>query len=441
MWYSLLFFTFITLFFIQLPYSKGKVYEGEILATLDEFVELTSFYYGTNVATDGSVGSLSVDLYNYDPSITIAIYNDQPFSWPNITQNEDNCTFLTSLHDDRHHPHNPAIFIRSGDQLPSFTIQIPASSIPRQWYIAAVHCDSHVGHATFHISMLNHGGWWTRQFSWDHRGILQVYLIFFLCFTLLWIIYAWYVIWPLKQARAIFPIVKLLSASLGTAWACLCFGMIHLSLFASDGIGSPGAEILSSFSSIISQLLFMILIILIAKGWVIHVPYIPERRQVGFFMGLYILQFFVLILWDMAKNGRTPIHHVFSPQMLFILFLRFVLFAWFLVSVIQTYRTVTGDHMRQHFYLKFGLVFSVWFLSFPFILLLLTAMHPWVRIPVVIALDSLVDLSAYTVFVSIVWPSTLSKYQNRIGLNTTTQYTVEENSRDLPGGMAPYDAL
>ena len=99
------------------------------------------------------------------------------------------------------------------------------------------------------------------QFSSDKQDLLQVYLGLLLLYTILM---------PLQMRAAMMQdhaISRLLAFGLTTQFTALFLISIHYSLFAANGSGITIFAMIGEVLEIISDSLFMLLLLLLAMGW------------------------------------------------------------------------------------------------------------------------------------------------------------------------------
>eukprot|EP00296_Roombia_truncata_P008223 JP446700.1.p4 GENE.JP446700.1~~JP446700.1.p4 ORF type:complete len:87 (+),score=28.59 JP446700.1:434-694(+) len=71
------------------------------------------------------------------------------------------------------------------------------------------------------LAFYNPGGFWQRQFSIEEQGLLQMYVFYFLLYSVVGVIYAKGSILPLYRTQAIHPMVVVLVAAFSTEWFAL----------------------------------------------------------------------------------------------------------------------------------------------------------------------------------------------------------------------------
>ena len=101
------------------------------------------------------------------------------------------------------------------------------------------------------------------QFSSDKQDLFQVYLALLIVYTVLMPI-QFYAAW--KQEHAI---SQLLAAGISSQFLALLLISIHFSLYAASGSGIAFFAVLGEVLEIISESLFMLLLLLLAMGWAI----------------------------------------------------------------------------------------------------------------------------------------------------------------------------
>lgn len=135
------------------------------------------------------------------------------------------------------------------------------------------------------------------QFSYDQQNILEQCLIFF-------VIYIFLVPIQIHGSRAqSHPVTKLFTMSIILEFISICFILIHLLRFASNGQGNEGLKMTGDVFDILSRTSFMLILLLLAKGWAVtrlEISSLSWFALIVIWMS-YLTLNFVLYVWNMTE--------------------------------------------------------------------------------------------------------------------------------------------
>lgn len=191
-----------------------------------------------------------------------------------------------------------------------FTFRIQDLYQARFWYMSLVACRRNVSTCSmdyvedlqgldifYDIHLVNgnpaarHKNLFKYEFSSDQQDLLEVYLVLLLVYTVLTPLQlhaAW------KQQH---PITRLLAADLTVQYVALIFTNLHFGLFAANGQGVEAFAVMGEVLEIISQSLFMLLLLLLAMGWAITRQELTCKFSFFTLWSLYTLLSCLLYIW------------------------------------------------------------------------------------------------------------------------------------------------
>ena len=106
-----------------------------------------------------------------------------------------------------------------------------------------------------HINPFEH------QFSFELHDIFELYLSFFIFYTFLIPVQCY----ALSTQKHALPL--LLTVCMCLEYVGVIFNFIHVTKFAVDGIGISALRVVGNFIDMIAQCFFMLLLLLVVKGW------------------------------------------------------------------------------------------------------------------------------------------------------------------------------
>lgn len=134
------------------------------------------------------------------------------------------------------------------------------------------------------------------QFSFEDHDLVESYAVFFLLYIIIipvWL-YAYF-----KQKHAI---TKILTASICLEFIGISSNLLHWIIFSANGVGFYVISVIGNAIDMISECLFMLTLLLIAKGWTITKMEITGKPIVFSIWGLYTILNCVLFFWNLVST-------------------------------------------------------------------------------------------------------------------------------------------
>ncbi|KAL0858794.1 hypothetical protein ABMA27_011260 [Loxostege sticticalis] len=281
------------------------------------------------------------------------------------------------------------------------------SARERWWFIAISNCDSSKGlDVRYKFLMTNgpDGDFWHQHFSADEFYVLPVLLAYTFAYVIVMIAVVMCSV-ELKCRHLLHSTYKLFLGSI----AAQHFGVLLQALayirYAVNGVGSYSLKTTGLFFTGISETTFLLLLILMAKGYTIT----RGRLKVGFtvkltiFMCCYIVTYIVLFVYQAKAFDPGEVLYLYeSPAGYSIIVLRIL--AW-CVFAYSTFFTVRKYPEKNTFYCPFFICGTLWFYAGPlFILTANSYIDKWVRESVVIAVLLLITFNGHIMFLLLTLP-------------------------------------
>ena len=134
------------------------------------------------------------------------------------------------------------------------------------------------------------------QFSFEDHDLVESYAVFFLLYII--IIPVWFYAY-IKQKHAI---TKILTASICLEFIGISLNLLHWIIFSVNGVGFYVISVIGNALDMISECLFMLTLLLIAKGWTITKMEITGKLIVFSIWGLYTILNCVLFFWNLVST-------------------------------------------------------------------------------------------------------------------------------------------
>jgi cbb3-type cytochrome oxidase subunit 3 len=189
---------------------------------------------------------------------------------------------------------------------------------------------------------------------------------------------------------------------------------VHYAIYSKNGVGSGFLHFVGSAWDFGGELIMMVLLILIASGWGITFPtisHIQDRKVVlgisfGIFSAIYISMFF----WSaFGLDPATTVYVYASTPGVIILVMRSIAMLFFAFCLWRTYKQ-ENDEGKRNFYLRFGIVFGIWFLSLPFLAIIGQGIHAYKRAKIIYGLYNTNQAIFLSILGYLLWPSVVAKY-------------------------------
>lgn len=388
----------VVLFFLCAGVVDAK-YVSKKIKTKDKFTFFGKFTFDTS----GPGHLLFTPASNQASQLQIATFNDEANSWPKVWHSSLSCEEMLKKS-------SRYFQVMSGVE---FNLTINDHTRPHAWYLAVANCagTEYELDMTAKFLQFEHGV--KQQFSFEQQGLIWAYLFYFLLFTLFVLVHLWGD-YQLFKSQSLHPIIRLMTISLVLQLFSLMCIFIHYAAYAGNGIGAPALQVIGNMLDMLSTVLFMFLLILIAKGWGITFPslsHIQDQRLVlAGALVLFFVMYVILFFWQelgLSPASDTVIYQS-APGFIYLV-VRLLTMGYFIFCLVKTFREDT-DSSKRTFYVIFGTSFSLWFVSIVLLVLVSFATSPWYRIKIIVPTYLSITAIAYGILIFLLWPSTVSKY-------------------------------
>ncbi|XP_022242970.1 uncharacterized protein LOC106460515 isoform X2 [Limulus polyphemus] len=186
--------------------------------------------------------------------------------------------------------------------------------------------------------------------------------------------------------------------------------LIHMIKFAFDGMGIEALSIAGEVVRLFAQSLFMLLLLLIAKGWAITRPELTWKPVLFCVWLLYTFVDVLLYVWNMTEVDVIEDIDEYQtfPGWIIIIF-RLIIMTWFLYELRST-MLEENDRAKLRFYLHFGAGILVWFVYLPIVALIALQVSALWRQKLLLGITSSADFLAYAIMTHLLWPTRSEQY-------------------------------
>ncbi|KAK2088577.1 hypothetical protein P7K49_034484 [Saguinus oedipus] len=254
----------------------------------------------------------------------------------------------------------------------------------RWWYIALSKCGGDGLQLEYEMVLTNGKSFWTRHFSADEFGGGGVQT-------------TWMVVLEDSDAPELLSILSslpILPPVLSLLFFCIYWGQ-----YATDGIGNESVKILAKLLFSSSFLIFLLMLILLGKGFTVTRGRISHAGSVklSVYMTLYTLTHVVLLIYEAEFFDPGQVLYTYeSPAGYGLIGLQVAAYVWFCYAVLISLRHFPE---KQPFYVPFFAAYTLWFFAVPVMALIANFGIPkWAREKIVNGIQLGIHLYAHGVF-------------------------------------------
>lgn len=287
-----------------------------------------------------------------------------------------------------------------------------SSTRAKWWFIAIGNCPSKKGLSiVYSLHMMNgeDDEILYHENSADQFYILPIVITFFLMYMILGAISS-AVGYVLSTQQLFHTTYKMYIFSIYTN----CFGLFVLVIgwgkYANTGYEENGAWLAGRLFQSISDIAFVLMLLLMANGYTIVRGKLSTKLSVALalFFCLFTLTYAVLFIYEAEVFDPGKVLYIYeSPAGYGLIALRLVGWTFFCVSLIINLVT----HSRKTwFYVPFFIYYTIWFWAGPItILIAMFVINLWVREQVVVGVSNFVTLCGHIFFLLITRPGAANK--------------------------------
>ncbi|KAL5286427.1 hypothetical protein ACFFRR_007824 [Megaselia abdita] len=260
------------------------------------------------------------------------------------------------------------------------------------------------------------------QFSFDKQNLLEMYLIFLLVYIVLVPIQ----IYAVRLQKH--PVTKLFTISLVAEFVSLIFETVHFGYYAVNGIGDTDFETAGDILDIFSRTTFMLILLLLAKGWAVTRQQISRSGWI-ILMSIWIpyCAFHVLLyIWDRTEVDIMSDSDEYQtwPGWI-VLILRTSFMMWFLYELRNTMK-YEHSTKKLDFLLHLGASSLVWFIYLPIVAIVALQVNAMWRYKLLLGITNSADCLAYCVMTGLLWPNRAGQYLLLAGPNFSAMDELDE---------------
>ncbi|CAH4036308.1 unnamed protein product [Pieris brassicae] len=281
------------------------------------------------------------------------------------------------------------------------------SARERWWFIAISNCDSPKGlDVKYKFLMTNgpEGDFWHRHFSADEFYVLPILLSYTFAYIIVMVAVVMCSV-ELRSRHLLHSTYKLFLISIVVQHCGVMLQTLANIRYASNGVGAPNSKIIGQFLCGISEATFLLLLILLAKGYTVT----RGRLKVGFtvkltvFMCLYVLTYVVIFIYQARAFDPGEVLYLYESLAGYALIVLRI--SGWCAFAYATYFTARKYPEKNMFYCPFFICATLWFYAGPlFILTANSYIDKWVRESVVTAVLLFITFCGHVMFLLLTLP-------------------------------------
>uniref|UniRef100_A0A8C5DKQ7 Intimal thickness related receptor IRP domain-containing protein n=1 Tax=Gouania willdenowi TaxID=441366 RepID=A0A8C5DKQ7_GOUWI len=268
----------------------------------------------------------------------------------------------------------------------------------RWWYIALSKCGGDGLQLEYEMKLTNGQSFWTQHFSADQFGILETNITFLVIFFMVFLL-SCYFAYNLKGRQLLHTTYKMFMTAAGLEVLSLLFHCVYWGLYATDGVGTGSLKLLGKFLFSVSFLVFLLMLILLGKGFTVTRARISHSGSVklSVYMTVYTITYVVLFIYEAEFFDPGEVLYAYdSPAGYGLMGLQLVAYVWFCYAVLVSLKHYPE---KQPFYVPFFTTYTLWFFAVPVMALIANFGIPrWAREKIVNGIQLGIHLYAHIVF-------------------------------------------
>ncbi|XP_077564970.1 transmembrane protein 145-like isoform X2 [Haemaphysalis longicornis] len=405
--------TVILVLYLATTSSECKIVQGT-LRTTENWAFLTRFCF---LSQQGHfIYELNYPV-EYGPQ-NLLLYYDEKHQWPAVYKKPKSCEQKESVLNSAH-----GQIVNLTDRYEWSQCEITEgayncsaqrrfkSARERWWFIAVSNCNTTKGlYLNYILKLYNDDdNFWYRHFSADEFYILHTDIGAFFVYIILFVT-SCYGACVLYSRSYLHTTYKMFMVSVLCELLSLLCMVTYYAMYADDGIGIAQLKLLGRVLSSVSTLVFLLLLILVAKGYTVTRGRLKPgtSAKIGTFMTLYVVVYSALFIYERQYFDPGEVLYLYeSPAGYGIVALRLIGWGWF---VYATVFTLLHYPEKTAFYTRLFLLYTIWLLSAPVIILIAAFVVPkWMREKVINVVEIMVIFFAHVVFLVLTRPSKANK--------------------------------
>ncbi|RWS11409.1 transmembrane protein 145-like isoform X1 [Dinothrombium tinctorium] len=276
----------------------------------------------------------------------------------------------------------------------------------RWWYLAVSNCKSNKGlRLKYSIIMINNQSQFLKHFSADQYYIIHTDLTFLGLYIVLFIVCC--VQSYFLSARRLFHVTyKLYLLSVIYELTGISFLCAYYLIYAQNGQAANGYLVTGKGFNAMSSVIFLLLLILLSKGYTVTRARLKSfsSATIAVFITIYFTIYALLFLFENLFFDPGEVLYtyesIFGYGLIVLRLIGLIAFTYF------SYKTVLLYPSKKGFFIILYIMYCVWFVSIPIVIIMATTSIPkYMREQVVNGFELGVAFRAHLFFMAITWPT------------------------------------
>ncbi len=246
------------------------------------------------------------------------------------------------------------------------------------------------------VHWLNPGTYFRAEYSYDEQTIMETHLVGLFFYSIFALVIVGASIAMLIK-KTFHWIVRIFNISFFALFFSIFFVWLHYTIYGVDGVGVYEFKEFGLVLQLVSELLFILVLFLIANGWTISQLFIRAKNiMFGFILTLAVV-YSCLYIWSNILVSRFATDYIFMEVPgIIVALLRLPCIVFFLYLGISSI-VKERNTKKKIYYGVFCGIFTLWFLILPMIIILAYAVTPTWRAKVIQNVVMFVNLFAYVI--------------------------------------------
>lgn len=289
----------------------------------------------------------------------------------------------------------------------------------RNWFVVLANCKDASGvHNVENVKYSTHftninRSWWNREFGANQAGMQTLYLCFSMIYLPFMCIHFIGVAELSTKLEYVHPMVKLFAVVVFLQSVTILSNLAFWGAFVQNGKGLAVALPLAELVDCLTRTIFILILMLMAKGWTISGDELNGKWFVVMVVGGFFVGDALVITWRfLVADPAAVVPDLGVTIFLYIILLVWLVLAtWFAKTLIDSWRK-EDNPVKRTLYRNLAIVYLPWFFGLPLVTLLTLQLSPWVAERIVKTVSLLISTAGYMVLSYLLWPSRAEEYFN-----------------------------
>jgi len=336
-------------------------------------------------------------------------------------------------------------------------INVAASNRPHEWFVVLADCQNQGLLADVNVTFLNSGyleNHYNAHLGVNEQGIYEMNIFFVVMYGAYGLLML-FVVKKFMDNNVMHPLHWMILGSFQMYLIHHIAEICHWLNYSQTGIGLEVAQVIAEWTQVVGFLMFLNVLFLIARGWMITTNKLSRKSENAFFTVTITLIYVGLFFSDIGRERYDSSYRYATWAGYMFIAMNVILLGFFL-SLLRRTSFFEKRIVKRSFYKRFGFVFSLWFLQLPIFVLVALLLPEYYRHKVLFGLERCVQLTAFLLLPALSQPkrtyetySVTNNFEQRIPARQAQQRIIpisqggtllipqHQLAGQLPGGLPP----